>query len=109
MNELAARKCEPCDNATKALKGTRLQEMKRKLANPKWKLVKGKLEQEYKFKYFKQALAYTNKVGAVAAKIGHHPNISLTYGEVKIQLWTHKANGLTENDFVLAAKIDQLK
>jgi 4a-hydroxytetrahydrobiopterin dehydratase len=66
------------------------------------------LEKEYLFPDFAQALAFTNQVGAIAEENGHHPDIFLAYGKVKIQLWTHKINGLSESDFVLAAKCDEI-
>jgi len=75
-----------------------------------WKLKDNhQLEKSFKFPDFLAALAFTNQVGALAEKQGHHPDIFLTYGEVKLQLSTHHSNTLTENDFILAAKINELK
>jgi len=72
-----------------------------------WKVVgEHHLEREFKFKDFAAALAFTNKVGALAEAEGHHPDICLSWGKVKVIIWTHKINGLHENDFILAAKID---
>jgi 4a-hydroxytetrahydrobiopterin dehydratase len=62
----------------------------------------------FKFPDFVQALAFVNKVGAIAETQGHHPDILLTWGKAEITIWTHKINGLTESDFILAAKIDKL-
>jgi 4a-hydroxytetrahydrobiopterin dehydratase len=77
--------------------------------NPGWAVVDNlKIEREFLFKDFKAALAFTNAVGAVAEAENHHPDIHLAWGRVRITLWTHKANGMTENDFILAAKIDTL-
>lgn len=74
-----------------------------------WKLVEEHhIEKEFKFKDFKAALAFTNKVGELAESEGHHPDIFLSWGKVVVRTWTHKALGLTENDFILAAKIDEL-
>lgn len=102
------KKCPPCDEATASLAADKLRKLQQKLNNPEWKIPKGHhLERHIKFKDFKAALACTNKIGEVAEEMGHHPNICLAWGEVKIQIWTHKINGLTENDFVLAAKIDE--
>jgi 4a-hydroxytetrahydrobiopterin dehydratase len=64
------------------------------------------LEKEYKFKDFRQALDFTNKVGELAESQGHHPDIHLAWGKVKLSIWTHKIDGLTESDFVFAAKAD---
>ena len=67
------------------------------------------VEKEFVFRDFKTALNFTNKVGKIAEKEGHHPDIFLSWGKVKIITYTHKINGLHENDFILAAKIDKLK
>ena len=66
------------------------------------------LEKEYRFKDFVQALAFTNQVGALAEAQGHHPDIYLAWGKVRLTIWTHSINGLSESDFVLAAKADTL-
>ena len=66
------------------------------------------LQREFKFPDFKQALDFVNRVGAVAEEQGHHPDILLAWGKAEITLWTHKIDGLTESDFIMAAKIDQL-
>ena len=66
------------------------------------------LEKEYKFKDFAQALAFTNRIGAVAEEQGHHPDIYLAWGKVGVKLWTHKIDGLTESDFFMAAKIESI-
>jgi 4a-hydroxytetrahydrobiopterin dehydratase len=66
------------------------------------------LEKEYRFRDFREALEFTNKVGELAEAQGHHPDIYLAWGKVKLTVWTHKINGLTESDFVLAAKADKL-
>lgn len=66
------------------------------------------LEKEFKFPDFRQALAFTNRVGELAERQNHHPDIYLAWGKVKLTLWTHKIDGLTESDFVFAAKVNQL-
>lgn len=106
--DLAKKKCIPCDKKTPPLKGAQLKELFKEL-KPGWKIVdEHELEKEFLFPDFKQALAFTNKVGALAEQEGHHPDIFLAWGKVKITLWTHKINGLSESDFVLASKIDGL-
>ena len=67
------------------------------------------LEKEFRFKDFREALAFTNRVGELAEAQGHHPDIYLTWGKVKLTIWTHKVDGLTESDFILAAKADALR
>ncbi|MEI6731627.1 MAG: 4a-hydroxytetrahydrobiopterin dehydratase [archaeon] len=66
------------------------------------------IEKTYKFKNFLQSLSFVNKIGKLAEKEGHHPNIDFTWGQATIKLWTHKVHGLSINDFILAAKIDKL-
>jgi 4a-hydroxytetrahydrobiopterin dehydratase len=106
-SELAAKSCVPCKKGTPPLKGQRLEELYRQLSG--WKLIADHhLEKEYRFRDFKEALAFTNQVGELAEREGHHPDIQLSWGRVVIQLWTHKIQGLSENDFVMAAKCDAL-
>lgn len=108
MSEILCNKeCTPCKGGTSPLKGDELKELAEQLDND-WKVVdEHHLEKEYEFKDFRQALDFTNKVGEVAEQQGHHPDIFLTYGKVKIQVWTHKIDGLTESDFIFAAKADK--
>jgi 4a-hydroxytetrahydrobiopterin dehydratase len=74
-----------------------------------WQVVEGHhLRNEYTFKNFRQALEFTNRIGELAEQIGHHPDIHLAWGKVRITVWTHKIDGLTESDFVFAAKADRL-
>jgi len=76
---------------------------------PEWKVVEGHhIVRSFIFPDFRQALAFVNKVGEVAESQGHHPDILLAWGKAEISIWTHKINGLTESDFILAAKIDKL-
>ena len=90
------------------MKGEELNKLKEQLGGS-WEIIdEHHLEKEFTFKDFKEALAFTNNVGALAEEQGHHPDIYLAWGKVKITLWTHKINGLTESDFILAAKIEEL-
>ena len=90
------------------LKGDELAALARELGNG-WRVVdEHHLEKEYPFRDFAEALAFTNKVGALAEEEGHHPDIYLAWGKVRITIWTHKIDGLTRSDFVMAAKIDRL-
>lgn len=74
---------------------------------PGWRIVDGhRLEKEYTFPNFADGLAFVNKVGAVAEEMEHHPDIYLAWGKVRIQTWTHTANGLTQKDFTLAERIE---
>ena len=106
-SELADRRCVPCQGGTTPLKGESLAEIRRLLGGD-WTVVdEHHLEKTYKFKNFREALDFTNAVGEIAEQEGHHPEITLTWGRVSIRIWTHKIDGLTESDFVLAAKADR--
>lgn len=105
---LENQKCIPCSKGTPPLKGQQLKKLQSQL-KAEWKVIdEHHLERDFKFPDFKTALEFTNKVGALAEQEGHHPDILLTWGKVKITLWTHKINGLSESDFILAAKCDLL-
>ena len=109
MSELAKLECVPCRGGVPPLKGKELAEVHRKLGQA-WQVVEEHhLEKEFSFPDFRTALAFTNQVGELAEAQGHHPDISLAWGKVKITIWTHKIDGLTESDFILAAKIDELR
>jgi 4a-hydroxytetrahydrobiopterin dehydratase len=106
---LTSRDCVPCENGGGRLKTPVIKMLMKQLPG-RWKLKGGRqLEKNFKFPDFKKALGFTNRVGEIAEKQGHHPDVFLSYGEVRIQLSTHSAKGLTENDFILAAKINALK
>jgi 4a-hydroxytetrahydrobiopterin dehydratase len=109
MTALAEKECVPCKGGVPPVKGQDLARLKEQL-NSNWKVVnEHHLEREYKFKDFREALDFTNKVGELAEAQGHHPDIYLAWGKVKLTMWTHKIDGLTESDFVFAAKVDQLE
>jgi 4a-hydroxytetrahydrobiopterin dehydratase len=106
MNALAEKKCPPCDDATTALTGEKLAELQRELGHD-WRVIDDHhLEKSFFFKDFRQALAFVNQIGEMAEAVGHHPDIYLTWAKVRLNIFTHRVNGLTENDFVLAAKFE---
>ncbi len=106
--DLSKKACTPCKGDTPPLKGEALSSLQKQL-DPSWKVhEEHHLEKEYLFRNFKEALSFTNRVGEIAEKEGHHPDIFLSYGKVQIKLWTHKINGLSESDFIIAAKCDAL-
>lgn len=108
MSALAEKECVPCKGGVPPLKGKELSELAAQLSGG-WQVVSGHhLEKEYRFKDFREALAFTNRVGELAEAQGHHPDIYLAWGKVKLTIWTHKIDGLTESDFVFAAKADRL-
>ncbi len=104
---LADNKCVPCRGGVPPLETSRVQGLLKELGQG-WELNQaGHLERLYTFKNFAQALDFVNKVGAVAEEEGHHPDLYLAWGKCKVELWTHKINGLTESDFYMAAKADR--
>ncbi len=108
MSSLAEKACIPCKGDVPPLKGKELKDLLQQLDN-EWKIIEEHhLEKEFKFKDFKEALEFTTKVGKLAEEQNHHPDIYLSWGKVKVTIWTHKIDGLTESDFILAAKIEQL-
>ncbi|MFY9561848.1 MAG: 4a-hydroxytetrahydrobiopterin dehydratase [Terriglobales bacterium] len=111
MPSLADKTCVPCRGGTPSLKGKDLADIHRQLPeSAQWKVVnEHHLVRLYKFPDFRSALAFVNKVGELAEEQGHHPDILLGWGKVEITTWTHAVNGLTESDFILAAKIDRLQ
>ena len=108
MGGLAEKECVPCKGGVPPLKGQELNRLAGELKEGWQAINEHHLEKEFRFKDFREALAFTNKVGELAEAQGHHPDIYLAWGQVKVTIWTHKINGLTESDFVLAAKIDRL-
>lgn len=107
MSELASKTCTPCRGGVPPLKGEELAVLQREVEG--WSVVEQHhLTKTFKFPNFRQALQFVNRVGELAEEQGHHPDICLTWGRVEIKIWTHAIDGLTESDFILAAKIDQL-
>lgn len=102
---LASEKCVPCRGGVPPLHGDELRQLKDTLGGG-WQVIgEHHLENEFTFPDFATALAFTNQIGAIAEEEGHHPDIYLTWGKVRVTIWTHKIDGLTRSDFVLAAKI----
>ncbi len=101
---LTAESCKPCKTGEGKLTSAQAVELTGELKD--WTYYADHIEKRFKFKNFTSALAFVNKVGAVAEAEQHHPDIGLGWGYVEIRLTTHSAGGLTRNDFILAAKID---
>ena len=107
MTSLATKTCVPCRGGVPPLKGNELESLHQQV--PQWKVVnQHHITRTFTFPDFKQALDFVNRVGAVAEAQGHHPDILLAWGKAEITLWTHKIDGLTESDFIMAAKTDAL-
>jgi 4a-hydroxytetrahydrobiopterin dehydratase len=108
MSDLASKTCVPCKGGVPPLAGKDLEALAKHV--PQWKVMNDHhIMRTFTFPDFRQALAFVNKVGEIAEQQGHHPDILLSWGKVEITTWTHKIDGLTESDFILAAKIDKLK
>lgn len=107
MSDLATKTCVPCRGGVPPLKGEELATLQAQVSG--WSVIEEHhIAKTFKFPDFAGALKFVNRVGELAEEQGHHPDIFLTWGKVEITTWTHKINGLTESDFILAAKIDQL-
>ena len=107
MNELAGRQCVPCRGGVPPLLGEEIAKLQAQLDG--WEVVNGHhLRKEYKFGDFKATQAFVIRVGDLAEEQWHHPDIYFGWGRAEITVWTHKIDGLTESDFILAAKIDRL-
>src|SRR6187431_2022036 len=105
---LSKETCIPCRGGVPPLQGDELREVERELGGG-WKVVRDHhLEKSFDFPDFRSALDFTNRVGELAEQQGHHPDIQLGWGKVGITIWTHKIDGLTRSDFILASKIDGL-
>ena len=107
QGNLADKTCAPCRGDVPALKGEALDAMRRQL--PGWDVVnEHHLHKVFAFPDFVKALEFVNRAGAIAEEQGHHPDLLLTWGKTEVTVFTHKIDGLSEADFVLAAKIDRI-
>ena len=105
---LAEKECVPCKGGVPPVGESEQRRLLAELGPNGWQVANGHhLEKQYKFPDFVQALAFVNRIGAIAEAQGHHPDIALGWGRVGVTIWTHKIDGLTESDFVLAAKFDR--
>jgi 4a-hydroxytetrahydrobiopterin dehydratase len=106
--DLASMECLPCRGGVPPLDAEEIERFLADLGGD-WTVVHGHhIEKEYRFKNFREALDFVNRVGELAESVGHHPDIELGWGRVKLTLFTHKIDGLHESDFVFAAKADRL-
>jgi 4a-hydroxytetrahydrobiopterin dehydratase len=109
MTELAAQACEACRADAPLVSDEELAQLIREI--PDWTPVVRddvmQLERVFKFRNFKQALAFTNRVGAIAEEVGHHPALLTEWGKVTVTWWSHEAGGLHKNDFIMAARTDK--
>lgn len=107
MSELSSKQCVPCRGGVPPLQGDDIQRLLSQLND--WEVVREHhLKKNYGFSNFAEALEFVNRVGELAEEQGHHPDICFGWGKVEVTIWTHKIDGLTESDFILAAKINEL-
>lgn len=109
MSKLAKKRCEPCEGGVDPLTPDEAQKMMSELSEG-WMLIDDAhmLVKEFRFKDFVQAMKFANKVADIAEEEQHHPDLSIGYGNVSVELTTHAIGGLSENDFIVAAKIDEI-
>jgi len=108
MSDLASKRCAPCEAGTPPLGAEEVGRLAGELDG--WTVDGGKrLVKEYRFPDFRQALAFVDRLGEVAESEGHHPDVYLSWGKVRVELSTHSVGGLSENDFILAAKADRVR
>jgi 4a-hydroxytetrahydrobiopterin dehydratase len=106
MVDLASRECVPCRGGVPPMSGPEIESFIKQLVG--WEVVQAHhLRKTFEFKDFRDALAFVNRIGALSEEQGHHPDISFGWGHAEVTIWTHKIDGLTESDFILAAKIDE--
>ena len=110
MADLTHATCAPCRDGAPMLTDAEVTQLQTQVAD--WRVVEvggiKRIERTYAFKDFRQAMEFTTRVGELAEREQHHPDIHLSWGKVRVETWTHKIKGLHENDFILAAKTDEL-
>lgn len=109
MSELVKKRCIPCEGGVPALTKKQAEELLKQVKD--WSLVDEAhlLAKSFRFKDFAQAMAFANKVAAIAEEENHHPDLAISWGSVTVELMTHAVEGLSENDFIVASKVDQIK
>ena len=103
---LIEKKCLPCEEGTPPMEGSEINILGKEV--PLWSFREGHLFRSFKFMSFREAINFVNSVAKLADEEGHHPDICIHYNKVELELWTHAIKGLSENDFIMAAKIDNI-
>lgn len=107
--DLSEKKCQPCEGDTPPMDQNEIETFKKHIQDD-WNIIENKkMSKEYSFKNFKNTMEFVNKVAELAEEEGHHPDMQVSYGKVVIELSTHAINGLSENDFIMAHKIDNIQ
>jgi 4a-hydroxytetrahydrobiopterin dehydratase len=106
--DLSKKKCKPCEGGVPPLNEKEIAEYRKNISDD-WKVIENKkILKEYLFENYRQSIDFVNKVANLAEEEGHHPVMHIFFGRVVIELWTHAIDGLSENDFIMAFKIDEL-
>ncbi len=106
MSELAEKQCVPCRGGIPPLTSEEIKPLVAQISN--WEVIEDHhIQKTFKSENFRSALDFVNQVGGIAEEQGHHPDLYLAWGKVQVKIWTHKINGLSESDFILAAKTDR--
>jgi 4a-hydroxytetrahydrobiopterin dehydratase len=103
--ELKKKKCVPCEGGIPRLNPEQVKEYLQQI--PGWETQDDKIHKGFKFKNFLEAMAFVNRMAEIAEAEGHHPDFAVHYNKVDVTIWTHAIGGLSENDFILAAKVDE--
>ncbi|MEO6457992.1 MAG: 4a-hydroxytetrahydrobiopterin dehydratase [Chloroflexia bacterium] len=106
MTDLRQKFCVACEAGTPPMSMEQAEEMMDQV--PAWELQENKLTRRFRFKDFKEAMAFVNKVADLAESEGHHPDIYISWNRVRLELTTHAIKGLSENDFIMAAKVNEM-
>ena len=104
--KLTQKKCLPCEGGLPKLQPAEVERLLMRI--DQWQLAGEKLQKSFRWKDFRQAMAFVQQIALLAEAEGHHPDFSVHYNQVEVTIWTHAIGGLSENDFILAAKIDAL-
>jgi 4a-hydroxytetrahydrobiopterin dehydratase len=108
MTELAKKKCVPCEGGVSPLEPEQIKEYQKEV-HKDWEVLDNtKIKRDFAFVNFIQTMEVANKIADIAEEQGHHPDMHISYGKLQVELWTHAINGLSENDFILASKIDKI-
>ncbi|MGH2773034.1 MAG: 4a-hydroxytetrahydrobiopterin dehydratase [Actinomycetota bacterium] len=107
MEELASRKCEACEGGVPPLTGEQAAQLHSQI-DPAWELDDDELERTFKFSNFRDPFALATRIALLAEEQGHHPDLEISWGKLEVSLKTHSIGGLSDNDFIMAAKIDEM-
>ena len=106
VSDLASGKCKPCEGGVAPLKEQEIRNLLKQV--PGWEFTNGRIAKSYAFKNYYQTMAFVNAAAWISHREDHHPDMTVGYSQCRVEYWTHAINGLSENDFICAAKLDRL-